>query len=63
MQGLTGLAAIVDEIARVNETVDGLANVRKTGRLCSTMPAGATKSNGGIVNAPIHPSCYLLLNH
>ena len=30
MQGLTVLAAIVDEIARVNETVEGLANVRKT---------------------------------
>ena len=43
MQGLKVLPIIVDEIARVNEIVVGRTNWQKTGGLCHTMPAGATK--------------------
>ena len=43
MQGLKVLANIVDEIARVNGIVDGQMHKWKTGCLCCTMPAGATK--------------------
>ena len=37
MQGLMVLATIVDEIARVNEIVEGLTYARKTRCLCRTM--------------------------
>ena len=41
-----GLAIIVEEIARINETVDRWTNAStdtwKTGGLCHTMPAGGT---------------------
>ena len=46
MQGLMVPASIVDEIARVHIIVDGRTHKthgRKSGRLCRTMPAGATK--------------------
>ena len=38
-EGLKVLAITVEEIARVNKIADG----RKTGCLCRTMPAGVTK--------------------
>ena len=43
MQGLKFLATIVDEIARVNEIVDRRTDAQKTGRLCRTLSADATK--------------------
>ena len=41
-KGLNVLPTIIDEIARVNEIVDGLTDGGKTGYLCRTMWAGAT---------------------